>query len=59
MQLESRGTGYWLVHNVVAPTGLQISEELEKVSKENRDFLIHFSMTNAKINYTGGGDVFK
>jgi hypothetical protein len=25
MQLESRAPGYWLVHNVVAPTGLQIS----------------------------------
>ena len=25
MQLESRTPGYWLVHNVVAPTGLQIS----------------------------------
>jgi hypothetical protein len=25
MQLESRATGYWLVHIVVAPTGLQIS----------------------------------
>ena len=25
MQLESRALGYWLVHNVVAPTGLQIS----------------------------------
>jgi hypothetical protein len=24
MQLESRAPGYWLVHNVVAPTGLQI-----------------------------------
>jgi hypothetical protein len=23
--LESRAPGYWLVHNVVAPTGLQIS----------------------------------
>ena len=23
MQLESRALGYWLVHNVVAPTGLQ------------------------------------
>jgi hypothetical protein len=25
MQLESRAPGYWLVHNVVAPTGLQVS----------------------------------
>jgi hypothetical protein len=25
MQLESRAPGYWLVHNFVAPTGLQIS----------------------------------
>ena len=25
MQLWSRALGYWLVHNVVAPTGLQIS----------------------------------
>jgi hypothetical protein len=25
MQLEIRAPGYWLVHNVVAPTGLQIS----------------------------------
>jgi hypothetical protein len=25
MQLESRALGYWLVHNVVAPAGLQIS----------------------------------
>jgi hypothetical protein len=25
MQLESRAPGYWLVHNVVAPTELQIS----------------------------------
>jgi hypothetical protein len=25
MQLETRAPGYWLVHNVVAPTGLQIS----------------------------------
>jgi hypothetical protein len=25
MQLESRAPGYWLVQNVVAPTGLQIS----------------------------------
>jgi hypothetical protein len=25
MQLELRALGYWLVHNVVAPTGLQIS----------------------------------
>jgi hypothetical protein len=25
MQLESRAPGYWLVHNVVAPAGLQIS----------------------------------
>ena len=25
MQLGSRAPGYWLVHNVVAPTGLQIS----------------------------------
>jgi hypothetical protein len=25
MQLESRAPGYWLVHNVVVPTGLQIS----------------------------------
>jgi hypothetical protein len=25
MQLESRALWYWLVHNVVAPAGLQIS----------------------------------
>jgi hypothetical protein len=25
MQLESRAPGYWLVHNVVEPTGLQVS----------------------------------
>ena len=25
MQLESRAPGYWLVHNVVPPIGLQIS----------------------------------
>ena len=25
MQLESRAPGYWLIHNVVAPTRLQIS----------------------------------
>jgi hypothetical protein len=25
MQLESRALGYWLVHNVVPPIGLQIS----------------------------------
>ena len=25
MQLESRAPGYWLLHTVVAPTGLQIS----------------------------------
>ena len=24
MELESRAPGYWLVHNVVPPTGLQI-----------------------------------
>jgi hypothetical protein len=24
MQLESRAPGYWLVHNVVPPIGLQI-----------------------------------
>jgi hypothetical protein len=24
MQLESRALGYWLVHNVVTPIGLQI-----------------------------------
>ena len=29
MQIESRAQGYWLVHNVVAPTGLQISSSLD------------------------------
>ena len=35
MQLESRAPGYWLVHNVVTPTGLQISSSLDTFSSSS------------------------
>jgi hypothetical protein len=42
MQLESRAPGYWLVHNVVPPIGLQIPSSLNTFSSSSiGDPVIH------------------
>jgi hypothetical protein len=39
MQLESRAPGYWLVHNVVAPIGLQEKDVIQSPGKQNNSLL--------------------
>jgi hypothetical protein len=36
MELESRALGYWLVHNVVPPIGLQIPLALYFLNNNNK-----------------------
>jgi hypothetical protein len=46
MQLESRALGYWLVHNVVPPIGLQIPLAPWVLSLAPPLGVIHFHSVN-------------